>query len=233
MKRKNEKPKVFSDVPEQKKHFAAALAALAAGGLLTAVSAIGKLTEAPLAFLLLGAAAAAAIVYLPEEKKKQDERKLRRELTAQYGEMVTGLSLYMIAGLSLRSAWQELVKRYEAELAAGGKKRAVYEEMRTAQKEMLGGMYEDEALGRFGRRCKTAEYLRLGGLLEASVQQGNRELCRMLAAESSAGLEASLRSVKRRGEEAESWLLLPIMLLFAITLASVIVPALLGLQIEI
>ena len=202
----------------------------AAGAGLTLFSALTGGVEHPWLFLILGILAGAAFLFLPYQEKKERRKRRQRRLTETYPELVTRLSLYMTAGLSLRSSWDRIVRDYRKELAAGGRRRTAYEEMDRTRREMLGGMYEDLAYSRFGRRCGTAEYLRLGGLLEAYVQQGNRELVRRLQAEAASSLELQLRSVRRRGEEVGSLLLVPIILLFALTLALVLIPALIGMQ---
>lgn len=184
-----------------------------------------------LLFLLLGAAAAGAVLYLPVQKEKERRKKRSRELTAQYAGMVTSLSLYMTAGLSLRSSWERIVREYRAERKDGGSEKAVYEEMDRCFKAVLGGEFEDRAYGAFGRRCGTPEYLKLGSLLETYVRQGNRELFRALEQEAANALTVELQRVKRRGERAATLLLIPIILLFGLTLLMVIVPAFMQLKV--
>ena len=144
--------------------------------------------------------------------------------------MVTRLGLYMTAGLSLRNSWERTVRDYQEDRAAGGAERPVYEEMEITRREIVGGVYEDRAYAAFGRRCKSAEYLRLGSLLETYVQQGNRELFALLEQEAANALNGDLMRVKKRGEQAGTLLLLPILILFALTLLLVVVPALMQMQ---
>ena len=189
----------------------------------------GKTADAA-AMLFAGFVCAAAFLYLPIQRQKEAERKRRAELIRDYSELLTMLSLYMTAGLSLRSSWEKMVRNYEEERFKGVRTRPAYEEMLTTWKEIRGGEYEDRAYGAFGRRCGTTEYLRLGGLLETYVQYGNRELLKQLEQEAAASLTVSLQTVREKGERTGARLLLPILLLFGLSLIIVLVPALMRMQ---
>ncbi len=187
-------------------------------------------TQTGLLLLLLGAAAASALFYLPVQEEKKAKEKRIRALQADYAGMVTRLGLYMTAGLSLRSSWERTVRDYQEDRFAGGPEKPVYEEMEITRRQILGGVYEDRAYADFGRRCASAEYLRLGSLLETYVQQGNRDLFNLLEQEASNALAGDLMRVKKRGEQAGTLLLIPILILFGLTLLLVVVPAFMQMQ---
>ncbi len=187
-------------------------------------------TREGLLMLLLLSAAAGAVLYWPVQKQKEESARRREALSRDYPQMVTLLSLYMTAGLSLRSSWEQLVRQYEEARSGGGAVRPVYEEMLVTWRELKGGVYEDRAYGLFGRRCGTTEYLRLGGLLETYVQQGNRDLLNLLEQEAASSLDLALQTVRKKGEQTGTRLLIPMLLLFALSLMMVVIPALLSLQ---
>ena len=189
----------------------------------------GRRQEA-LLILLAGLAGAAALLYLPVQKKKEADKKKREALERDYSQMVTLLSLYMTAGLTLRSSWEEIVKSYEEDKKSGREAVPVYEEMLITWRDIKGGMYEDRAYGAFGRRCCLPPYLRLGGLLETYVRQGNKELLLLLEQEASASLVQALQEVRKKGEKTGTRLLIPLILLFALTLLIVMVPAFMSLK---
>lgn len=207
---------------------AAVCGALSAAGAVLELKA-GK-TQSGLLLLLLGLLAGAALLYLPVQQEKTEKEKRLRALQADYAAMVTRLGLYMTAGLSLRSSWERIVRDYQEDRLSGGPEKAVYEEMEITRREILGGVYEDRAYADFGRRCASPEYLRLGSLLETYVQQGNRDLFTLLEQEAAGALSADLMRVKKRGEQAGTLLLLPILILFGLTLMLVVVPAFMQLQ---
>ena len=195
-----------------------------------AVSFAGGEKQSGLVLLLLGGAAGAAFLYLPVQQEKQQREKRLRALQADYAGMVTRLGLYMTAGLSLRSSWERTVRDYREDREAGGREKLVYEEMEITRRQIMGGVFEDRAYADFGRRCDAPEYLRLGSLLETYVQQGNRELFQALEQEAMNALSGDLLRVRKRGEQAGTLLLIPILMLFALTLVIVVAPALMQMQ---
>ena len=177
------------------------------------------------AVAIVGLAGALACLLLPEQKRREAEKARQKELTADYPELVTQLILWLSAGLTLRSAWEQILREYEEKQGRREKPQAVYEEMAKTGRELLGGISEESAYAGFGMRCRNAAYLRLSGLLEMHVRQGNKGLRRMLEAETRANIELQLQQVKRRGEELSMKLMLPLMLLFGLTLLIVAAPA--------
>ncbi len=194
------------------------------------ISLAGGEKQSGLVLLLLGGAAGAALLYLPVQQEKQLKEKRLRALQADYAGMVTRLGLYMTAGLSLRSSWERTVRDYREDREAGGREKLVYEEMEITRRQIMGGVFEDRAYADFGRRCAAPEYLRLGSLLETYVQQGNRELFQALEQEAMNALSGDLLRVRKRGEQAGTLLLIPILMLFALTLVIVVAPALMQMQ---
>lgn len=206
-------------------------ALMGAAGLLafTYLSSRGRSREG-LLLMLAGFAGAGALLYLPIQRAQEAREKRKEALARDYSQMVTLLSLYMSAGLTLRSSWEHLVRQYQEDRAQGSGEKVVYEEMLITWRELKGGLYEDRAYGAFGRRCGLPEYLRLGGMLETYVQQGNRELLLLLEQEAAASLTQALQTVRKKGEQTGTRLLLPLLLLFAVTLLMVMVPAMLSMQ---
>ena len=189
----------------------------------------GKSKEG-LLLLLLSFICLGALYYLPLQKQREAEEKRREALSREYSSLITMLSLYMTAGLSLRSSWERMVHAYEKESRGTKDPNPAYEEMLKTWREIKGGEYEERAYGNFGRRCGTAEYLRLGGLLETYVQQGNKELLMQLEQEASASLAMALQNIKKKGEQTGTRLLLPLLLLFGLSLLMVMIPALMSMQ---
>ncbi len=62
------------------------------------------------------------------------------------------------------------------------------------------------------------------------MQYGNRELLKQLEQEAAASLTVSLQTVREKGERTGARLLLPILLLFGLSLIIVLVPALMSMQ---
>lgn len=216
----------------KKNCFPAAVCFLAGAAAFSWLYRRGRPADAAL-MLFAGFGCAAALLYLPVQREKEAGQKRREELTRDYSPLLTMLSLYMTAGLSLRSSWEKMIRSYEEERRKGAAPRPAYEEMLTTWKDIRGGEYEDRAYGAFGRRCGTPEYLRLGGLLETYVQHGNKELLKQLEQEAAASLTVSLQTVREKGERTGTKLLLPILILFGLSLIIVMVPALMSMQTQL
>lgn len=181
--------------------------------------------------MLLTAAAvcAATIGRNKEEERMQKQRE--RNMQMDYPEIVSRLSLYMGAGVSSRKAWERIVESYEKKSRGSGKQREAYEEMRTTLHEMQSGVAESLAYERFGTRCRLPSYLKLGTLLSQNLRKGTRNLAELLEWESREAFENRKAFAKKMGEECESRLLLPMILMLLTILIMVMYPAITSFQI--
>lgn len=173
-----------------------------------------------------------ALIVLAGGKKKEEEtarKKRERGMQLDYPEIVSRLSLYMGAGVSTRKAWERIVENYEKK-GPDAKRHAAYEEMRTALYEMQNGITESVAYERFGRRCRMPSYLKLGTLLSQNLRKGTRNLAGLLQEESREAFENRKALAKRMGEECESKLLLPMIMMLLTILIIIMYPAVAGMN---
>lgn len=183
-------------------------------------------------FLLLLTGAAVCVVYVGRKKEEEQAQKQKdRSMQMDYPEIVSRLSLYMGAGISSRNAWERIVESYEKKSRETGKPREAYEEMRTALHEMQSGVPETLAYERFGTRCRLPSYLKLGALLSQNLRKGTRNLAELLEWESREAFENRKAFAKKMGEECESRLLLPMLLLLLTVLIMVMYPAIVSFQV--
>lgn len=174
---------------------------------------------------------AAAVIAVMIGQKKEEERLIKqreRNMQMDYPEIVSRLGLYMGAGISSRKAWERIVENYEKKSMETGKQREAYEEMRTALYEMQSGVAESLAYERFGTRCRLPSYLKLGTLLSQNLRKGTRNLAELLEWESREAFEDRKAFAKKMGEECESRLLLPMILMLLTILIMVMYPAILS-----
>lgn len=175
---------------------------------------------------------ACLILFLFYAMEKQNEgkelEKKRSQMTLDYPEIVSKLTLLLGAGMTVKRAWKKIAEDYSAK--KGKSVRYAYEEMCVTCHEMDSGMAESESYERFGRRCGTQEYLKLGALLSQNLRKGTKGLGDMLRAEARQAFEDRKARAKRLGEEAGTKLLMPMFLMLAIVLIIVIVPAFLSVQ---
>ena len=173
----------------------------------------------------LGILAGVALWLLPGQKRKEALEKREKELEVSYSELIWKLTVLLGAGLTVRGAWERIVGNYQKDLQNGGEKSVLYEEMQITLNSLSQGVYEEKAYAEFGRRCGLSSYLRLGSLLETNVRQGRRGLLGQMQNEAEEAFQGRLQLARRQGEEASSKLLLPMMILFALVLGILLIPA--------
>lgn len=176
-------------------------------------------------FLILGLLAAGVFLFYPEQRMREEEKKREEELALAYSEFVAKIRVLTGAGLSLRSTWKRLAEEYEADRAKGGKRKILYEEVCRTERELSQGVLEEEVYSRFAGRIGQGAYLRLGGLLESHIRNGIRGFSALLAAESAEAFRERLQLARRQGEQISARLLIPLLLLFALILVLMMVPA--------
>jgi hypothetical protein len=164
-----------------------------------------------------------------EDEKKEKLRE--RDMQLAYPDIVNRLSLYMGAGISTRGAWERIVANYEQKRGEKQETGYAYEEMRTTLYEMQSGIPEAAAYERFGTRCRMPSYLKLGTLLSQNLRRGTRNLADLLAEEAREAFEDRKALAKKLGEECESKLLLPMILLLLIILVMIMYPAVISFQV--
>ena len=89
---------------------------------------------------------------------------------------------------------------------------------------MRNGTSSADAFQQFGQRCMLLEIRKFTSTLIQGILRGNRELSQMLTQQSAEVWELKKQMVKRKGELADSKLLLPMCLTFAGILIMVVIP---------
>ena len=176
-------------------------------------------------FPVLGLLAAVGCWFYPEQKMKEEAKKREEELAVSYSEFVAKIRILTGAGLSVRNTWKRLAESYEEERAKGGKRKILYEEVCRTERELTQGALEEGAYSRFAARIGQGAYLRLGGLLESHRKNGSKGFSSLLEAESAEAFREQLQLARRQGERISGRLLIPLLMLFALVLVLLMVPA--------
>lgn len=154
------------------------------------------------------------------QQKKEREKKIA-VMEEEYPAIVNKLTLYLGAGLSIGNSWKKIAEK-------GYGKNPVYEEMLYASREIEGGVSEAAAFENFGKRVGQKHYVKLTALLTQCLQKGNTQLFNTLRQEVTALSEERSASSRRKGEEASTRLLFPMMLMLAMTMVLIMYPAFLA-----
>ena len=180
------------------------------------------------AFPFFGILAALLCETEEKEQKKRARERREKELLRDYPEVVSKLAVFLGAGLTVRGAWERVVKSYEQGLREGGKSRYAYEEMKTALEQMEKKIPEGKAYQEFGRSCGLQPYLKLAGLLEQNRRAGTKNLRGMMGLEMASAFEERKNLARKQGEEAGTRLLIPLFLMLGVVMVMVMAPALLS-----
>lgn len=170
----------------------------------------------------------AALCGLWTGKKREDEQrqqKYERKMQLAYPDIVNRLSLYMGAGISIRNAWERIIRGYEKQRQMTGNSEDAYEQMKLALRQMQNGVAETVAYEQFGVDCRLSSYLKLGTLLSQNLRLGTGNLAEMLKAEAKDAFEERKALARKIGEECESRLLLPMLLMLLSILIMIMYPA--------
>lgn len=173
-----------------------------------------------------GVVATAVLVYVMSDKDLHDKLlKRQREMKRDYPDIVHKLVLYLGAGMTIRGAMQKLGADYEQSLAAGAGTKVAYEEILYTIRELQAGVSEGAAYEHLGKRTGVQEYIRMSTLLMQNLKKGNSTLLQRLREEAERASVERLQHSRRLGEEAVTKLLIPMIMMLAIVMILIMIPA--------
>ncbi len=179
--------------------------------------------------LWMAAIAAAAAVYLLSDRDLHEQLEKRRQtMRREYPELVHKLVLFVGAGMTIRGAFQKMAGDYTARQKKGGAPSPAYEELLYTCRELHSGISEGAAYEHFGRRTGLQEYIRLSTLLTQNLKRGNSMLLDRLREEADRAAEQRLQQSRKLGEEAGTKLLIPMVMMLAVVMVMIMIPAFSG-----
>lgn len=177
-----------------------------------------KTEDNSLLFLLVASGSAVAVYFLMDQDLHGEWKKKQREMKREYPFVVNKLVLYLGAGMTIRRAFNKV--------AMDGKKgNAVYEQMRFTCHQLQSGASEPAAYEEFGSRSGLQEYIRLGGFLAQNLRKGSSKLGELLTQESEQAFREQINTYRKLGEEASTKLLVPMVMLLALIMVMIMLPA--------
>ncbi len=185
-----------------------------------------ELTQDNSLYLLALILISAVLIYIAADRELHGKVQRRQEeLLLSYPQFVSQLVLYMGAGMTLRNVIIRLSGDYTRRKAQGERRQYLYEELCRVGHEMDGGISEMTAIEHFAGRCGAQEYIRVCSLLTQNQKKGNSELLKLLREEADKAASQRLDHARKLGEQAGTKLLLPMMLMLAIVMVLIMVPA--------
>ncbi|MCI8530152.1 MAG: hypothetical protein HFH82_13540 [Lachnospiraceae bacterium] len=166
------------------------------------------------------------LIYFFFDKDLHDQIERRKKsLHRDYPEIVHKLVLFVGAGMTIRGAFQKIASDFDTKQKGTGKQSPACAEMLYTCGELCAGVSEGAAYEHFGKRTGLQEYIRLSTLLAQNLKRGNSTLLERLREEADKAAEEQLQQSRKLGEEAETKLLAPMVLMLAIVMALIMIPA--------
>lgn len=181
-------------------------------------SLLAAMANEPLA-LLLGGVMTFLVMWYIEELLNDKLTERRDELLADMPQVLSKLTLLVNSGMTMREAWSKV---------AFGGERVLYQEMRETVQEIQNGISEAEAYRNFADRCSIKQIRRFASTMIQNMQKGNKEVSYFLKELSEEMWEEKKHLVKRKGEQANSKLLIPTTMIFIGILGMIMIPVFLS-----
>lgn len=176
----------------------------------------------PVGIVFLALTAVAFICYYKKVyEPKRNKEKRNNEIMSDYTEIVSELSVLMGAGMSTYNALLKMTNDYKQ----SGVKREAYEELKLCISSIQSGKREIDAYRDFGKRCGALSYIKFCNLLVQNIKKGTENIFEILKKESQDAFIEKKAQIKKRGEEAGTKLLLPMILILMVVLMIIIIPA--------
>lgn len=182
-----------------------------------------------LLFPCLGVLAAALLWFRQGQQQKEEKKKRETSLLLDYSELVSKLMVYSGAGFTLRNAFLQINRHYQALIREKiVENRPLFQELQILDTELSRNVPESDAYLAFARRVNLKPYTRLVSILEQNRRNGGQALRQQLNLEMEDAFETRKSTALRLGEEAGTKLLLPLFMMLAIVMMIVIVPAMIS-----
>lgn len=173
-----------------------------------------------IAFLIL---ASALLFFGKDNDLKKEVEKRKQEMSLVYPEFISKFLILSGAGMSIRNIFYRLSEDNSLGIY-------LQRELQLLVRDLNNGVLEKDALDRFGKRSGNALYIKFCALIIQNLKKGTGDLLILLKSESEEAFLLRKNHAKQLGEEAGTKLLAPMMIMLAIVMVLIMIPALLSFQ---
>lgn len=166
-----------------------------------------------------------------KNRKRAEEKRIRKQLELDYPDIVSALSLYIGAGISVKGAIVRIASDYNSKVAQTGIIRPGFEGVVKLYRQMQDGKEEIESYKDFGRYMEQKDFRKLSIILVQNLRKGTTGLIEQLEKEEQQAFENRKLRAKIAGEEASTKLLIPMMALLSVVVIVLIFPAVMEMSI--
>lgn len=165
------------------------------------------------AFLLI------LIGYLPYDEVTQNINKRKEEIEYDFPQLISQMTLLVIAGMEVNKAWN---------ISSKGGSSTLYVEMGRVNIDLENNVAPVEAYSKFITRCSNKYTTKLATAIMQNLTKGNAEIANVFYRLNEESWSEHRHSARRMSERVSSKLFIPTMLMFAGILIMVIVPLMSG-----
>lgn len=169
------------------------------------------------------------LFFMENVRLHEKVKKRNRDLLLAYPDFVGKMTLLLGSGLSVRQAWEKVIKNYQKH-SNKGSQNELMEQLVLTYHEMKGGVSEIVAYVNFGKRCNLRCYQHFSALLSQNIRRGGECLTKLLRDESDKAYEERKRNARKTGEEAGTKMLFPMAIMLVIVIIIIMVPAIWSFQ---
>lgn len=171
------------------------------------------------------------MIFAIKNQSRNEVIQRKKELDLDYPEIVSMLSLYVGAGISVKSAFTRIANDYCKRKEKSGYTRPGYEGIVKLKRQIEDGKGEMESYKDFGKYMEHKDYRKLSMIIIQNIRKGTNQMIEQLEKEEQQAFEERKLRAKIAGEEASTKMLLPMMGLLAIVLVVLLFPAISGISV--
>lgn len=168
---------------------------------------------------LIASFMAATIVFvlccIPFDDIKTEYEKRQDEIEREFSNVISKLTLLTGAGMDVTKAWKQ---------TAQSRSSTLYLEMRNVNNKMDNGVSAYEAYNDFIHRCNNKYTSKLATSIMQNLSKGNEQICELFREITDESWNERRQYAKRKGEIAQSKLMLPTILMFIGIILMVMAP---------
>lgn len=172
------------------------------------------------AALFFGVVIAGILVWYLSESFKDKLSERHDQILLAFPQALSKITLLVNSGMLLREAWSTVANQGNGVL---------FEEMKTTAVQLNSGVSELNAYREFGERCGIKEVRKFASMVVQALDKGGKDLTIFLKEMSDEMWLSKKNLAKQKGEQANSKLLIPTVIIFMGILMMIIAPIVMGL----
>ena len=146
-------------------------------------------------------------------------------MIVDYAEFVSKLQILLSSGSTIRKSLEKMAVDYKRNKEKGGENKYVYEELLLCVRKLRDGLDEAACYEYFGNRCGLVCYKKLTSLLIQNLRKGTDGILEAMDNEVRIAFEERKSVARKMGEEAQTKLIFPMMLMLTVVMLIIMIPA--------